>query len=294
MPAHAHPHDHTHCEHARRPPATALALAVGNTNTAVRALAEDWIDSPCGPLPTNELARRPAAAWRWIEHVAQVQKETEVVLGGVVPKALDALEKLLRKRGGPRVWRFRRNLPCPLKIAPKPARAVGDDRLLAALATLSFGDSHPWVIVDCGTAITVNAFRPAKRGNLGTFEGGLIFPGERLALEALARGTAQLPELAPWPEDTRRKPPALGKNTAEAIRAGVRRMVQHAIAAVARDQAKLLGRGTRILLTGGGIEPLAKDLQKELKAYKPHLYHEAVPDGLLTAWACHRQWKPPS
>ncbi len=113
---------------------------------------------------------------------------------------------------------FEKTCAVPLRCMPKPASAIGDDRLASALGALSLGPALPWVVVDCGTAMTVNAVSPLRtlpravaadappvglpvrsRGMLGTFEGGLIVPGEALMLHSLHAGTAQVPQFMPWP-----------------------------------------------------------------------------------------------
>lgn len=279
-----HAHDHHDCAHTQRGPARALAVAVGNTNTSFRALTEEYIDSPCDDIPTPDLHRRPGVVWKWLEHTAQANADTAVLLGGVVPQALDAFERHLRARTKLKVMRFRKQLPCPISIKPKPAKNVGDDRLLAALDALCFLGHHPWVIVDSGTALTVNSVRALKGARVGSFEGGLIMPGEALAFKALAQGTAQLPDLSAKRYGTRDKLPLVGENTADAIRAGVRWQQIHAALELAKAQAERLGKGARVLLTGGGLASLYPYALTALKRYKPEVSSEAVPNGLLAAW----------
>jgi type III pantothenate kinase len=229
--------------------------------------------------------------------------EAPVVLAGVVPGTVKRLEKALRARF--RVYRFRRDFPCPIEIVPRPARAVGDDRLAAALGALALDASVPWVVLDAGTALTVNAVRPLP-GNSGTdrtsglspnlrvrrlgrFEGGLIVPGEALALRALHGGTAQLPALKPW---SKGHAPVIGHSTGEAMRAGVRRAQVAAACALARAQAEHLGSRTRIALTGGGAEVLWPAVRRELWRWRPVLVPDLVLRGLYVAWQFHRKTEP--
>jgi type III pantothenate kinase len=91
---------------------------------------------------------------------------------------------------------------------------VGIDRLLAARAALASAPSRPVIVVQAGTALTVDWV-----DHQGRFQGGSILPGAGLALQYLAAGTDQLPWL---PADSIDGLPRLpGKNTEEAIAAGV-------------------------------------------------------------------------
>ena len=90
------------------------------------------------------------------------------------------------------------------------------DRLFAARAALELGD-EACLVVDAGTALTVDVARPATAGAArGAFLGGAIAPGPTLLAAALARGAAQLPEIDPQPGAA-----ALGLDTRAAIESGI-------------------------------------------------------------------------
>jgi len=96
-----------------------------------------------------------------------------------------------------------------LAILCREPASVGRDRLFAARAALDLcGDS---IVVSAGTALTVDAVRSDA-----TFLGGAIAPGPALLARALAEGTARLPTIDPRPNR-----PALGRDTKEALEAGV-------------------------------------------------------------------------
>ncbi len=219
-----------------------------------------------------------------------------VILAGVVPNRVAGLARSLKSpqsqianRKSQMRLRFRKELPCLLTIRPRPAAKVGDDRLAAALGALAIDPRVPWVVVDAGTALTVNGVKPAaRRGKarsgrrvLGTFEGGLIVPGEWLSLLALSGGTAQLPALKPLAP--RKSVPAWGRSTEQAIRFGVRRAQLATVCELARAQAEALGKRARIALTGGGAEALWPALRRALATYRPIRDPDLVHRGLLAA-----------
>jgi len=69
----------------------------------------------------------------------------------------------------------------------------------------------PIIMIDMGTA-TIISYISVKR----TYEGGLMFPGVRLSLDALSHHTAQLPNIS-----LEHPKQLIGKNTEECMRSGI-------------------------------------------------------------------------
>jgi type III pantothenate kinase len=109
-------------------------------------------------------------------------------------------------------------------------------------------------VVDCGTAVTIDALSAA-----GEFAGGVIFPGLRLLRASLARGT-----------DAVRPPPGgdascLALSTADAVAGGTLFGLAGAIERVLREQEARLGTDTKGLITGGDAELLAARIARPLR-----------------------------
>ena len=102
-----------------------------------------------------------------------------------------------------------------LAIDVEEPRRVGLDRLAAAAAVVrARRPGHPAIVVDCGTATTVDMVSAE-----GVFLGGAILAGPTLLARALAEGTSRLPEVAALDDEP---PPRLpGRSTAQAIAAGI-------------------------------------------------------------------------
>ena len=151
----------------------------------------------------------------------------------------------------------------PLEVnLPRPD-LVGVDRLLDALAAkraLSGRDS-PRIVVDVGTAVTVDLLSPA-----GAFMGGAILPGMAMSARALHECTEQLPlvdvsQLAAFP-------PALGDSTLAAICAG---LAWGLLGGVRQLIEQLAGQyPPQVIVTGGGGRSLA-ELLPGSPQYVPHL-----------------------
>lgn len=123
---------------------------------------------------------------------------------------------------------------------------VGADRVANAIAAAEFYPL-PAVVIDCGTALTMEVVDEKCR-----FAGGAIFPGRKLLRNALASGTAQLPEI-PMGQGM---PHEIGRNTFEAIRFGI----DNGIAGTAKqwiyEVEKIYGK-VNVILTGGDAKFLS-------------------------------------
>ena len=152
----------------------------------------------------------------------------------------------------------------PLEVRTESPERVGVDRLLNAVAANSWlrrgpkgRQPRPAVIVDAGTAVTVDFVSPD-----GAFEGGAIFPGRRLMAAALHDYTALLP-LVVGAESC---PPPFGKNTIAAIEAGIHHAVAGGINQLIRGQRGALCPEVKhsarfvVFLTGGDAPLLQHSL----------------------------------
>lgn len=216
-----------------------LTICIGNTHTSMA----QWRDWRFETWKTGAVFPRQAEA---ILNQG-LRGDVKILIAGVVPKERPRVCNWLKKwNASPHL--YRRDFSAGIQIIPKPAEKVGDDRLLGALGALSIEPSRPWVVVDTGTAMTVNAVRPGNRSRLPRFEGGLIVPGAQLSLNVLGAGTAQLPVLKFLPSF---KSDFIGRNTAQAIQYGVFQAQLATAIALAEGQLKILGARAHVMLTGG-------------------------------------------
>lgn len=140
-----------------------------------------------------------------------------------------------------------------LQVAVDHPEQVGIDRLLAAKAALRHSSASHMVVIQAGSAITVDW---VERPNC--FRGGAIMPGVPMMLRLLSRGADLLPAVAAG--ELFDLPPLPGTNTIAAMTAGVSSAavggVQHLIARY-REQ---FGADTPVLLSGGDGPRLAPHL----------------------------------
>lgn len=147
---------------------------------------------------------------------------------------------------------------------------LGADRW-AALVACRHKREGAAVIVDCGTAITLDAISEA-----GEHLGGVILPGVTLMRHALTTRTDQIPA---QDSDSRE---VLAKSTADGVAAGTLYAAAAAVDRLAGELGAFLPPGSARILTGGAIEPLRPLLVTEFET-EPHLvlYGLAVIAGAI-------------
>lgn len=102
---------------------------------------------------------------------------------GAVPEAV----ALVRSRV-PRTLEFTAATPVPIGNAYRTPETLGRDRLAAAVGVARLYPRRNVLIVDCGTALTIDLLRAD-----GVFCGGCISPGLWMRMQALHDHTAALP-----------------------------------------------------------------------------------------------------
>src|SRR5260221_8257908 len=174
-------------------------------------------------------------------------------VAGVHPKRRDRLADWLRQNGHTvHVLDHFSKVPIALKL--ETPETVGLDRLLNALAAKALVPvGHPAVIIDAGSAVTVDLL-----DDDGVFSGGSIFPGLRLMAEALHDHTAQLPLVK---VDRAETVPA--HSTPTAIAAGVYWAVVGGVSALVRALSLTvpMTEPLAVFLTGGDAALIAPELR---------------------------------
>ncbi len=202
-------------------------------------------------------------AAEWHEQLARCKekfpllKEDGVLtwaVAGVHPERCGRLRDWIAARGD-RVVRIDRYDQLPLTVGVDEPERVGLDRLLNAVAAnRELPSRRPAVLVDVGSAVTVDYLDEQH-----VFRGGAIFPGVRLMTKALHDYTALLPQVEVGPPA-----PALpGRSTVPAIQAGVFWTVLGGIEMIARRLRLAGARLPHIYLTGGDAEWIVEALAEK-------------------------------
>lgn len=145
--------------------------------------------------------------------------------------------------------------PVPIGNAYRTPATLGRDRLAAAVGAATLFPDCDVLIVDFGTALTLDLLTAD-----GVFRGGCISPGLRMRLRALHDYTAALPLCAPA-----EYPGLLGRSTEEAL-------VQGAINSLTFEVEGYIGRlrekfdDLRVIFTGGDANFFEKRIKNTIFA----------------------------
>jgi type III pantothenate kinase len=257
-----------------------IVVDIGNTRVK-------WgLCGPAGVIATARLAADPQAwagclaDWRY-EHAARIpSRPLRWALAGVVPDLRDRFRAWVTERGDAAlVIDSLRQLTLDVQ-ADAPDR-VGIDRLLNAVAARSRCPGSPVVLIDIGSAVTVDWLDGA-----GTFHGGTIFPGFRLMANALHEYTAQLPVVSM--PDTVSDPP--GGDTVAAMQTGIAWAVAGGVAAITRHYARQVSGKAVVFVTGGDGPLLSRLLEdwsrRDSSLPAPTVWPEQTLEGIrITAEA---------
>ncbi len=197
------------------------------------------------------------------------ERVRNIALCSVVPDLVYSVSGGCQKYFGMAPFELKAGAKTGLKILYRNPLEVGSDRIANAIAATQMHPGEDLLVLDLGTATTVDAIS-ADRDYLG----GVIIPGLRMSMEALSRGTARL-----GPVEIRRGERCLGRSTAASIQSGLYYghlgALKEIMEGVSRDVFD--GRRPRVIATGGFAGLFADT----------GIYDEAVPDlvlrGLLTA-----------
>lgn len=216
-----------------------LACDCGNTRIRLaRVQGEDVQDVKAFQLgELADLGEAVAGLWN------AMPTPKQIVASSVNPAALRALEAAALETTQQEILVVGRDLPLPIDTDLDAPDAVGTDRLCAASAAFDrLGTAC--VVADFGTAITIDAVNEK-----GVFLGGVILPGLKMSAAALASQTAQLPKIDFV--DAQAPDYVYGKNTAQAIRAGLVYGARGVLRERVEAYATAMGAWPTVILTGG-------------------------------------------
>jgi len=156
---------------------------------------------------------------------------------------------------------------CGVKVAYAEPERFGVDRLAALVAAHAMEADSPIVVVDAGTAVTVDVI-DARGRHLG----GLIMPGLRLLRESLLGGTAGV---GPCDVPVNASGGGLQADTEAGVAAGAQCMFVGGVLRAIDAANRVAGGDAYLYLTGGDAAILAESLERK-HVLRPDLVLEGV------------------
>lgn len=137
-----------------------------------------------------------------------------------------------------------------LKNNYRTVKTLGIDRWCNVIGAFVLGYSFPYLVIDLGTAMTVDYVDEE-----GVYQGGAISPGLRLRFASLHQGTARLPLLQNY-----LIPNFPGKDTQESIRLGALKGLLHEV----KGWLQAIDQKVTCIVTGGDSWWLGYYLRKSV------------------------------
>ena len=165
-----------------------------------------------------------------------------IVMSSVVPTINFTIEHMCQNYFGMAPTFIAPGVKTGINIRYENPRELGSDRIANAVAAYDeYGGEKPVIFIDFGTATTFGVV-----DEQGAFLGGAIFPGIRLASEALVSGTAKLPRFAlAQPEHV------IGRTTLTNLQSGMFYGYVGMVTNLVKQMKKELDRDAIVVATGG-------------------------------------------
>lgn len=171
-----------------------------------------------------------------------------------IPQDILSLQKYANK-----FIHFSHQTPIPIKNCYGNPKKLGIDRLASAVGAFSLFPHKNCLIIDAGTAITIDLLN-----DKGEYLGGAISPGINTRFKSLADHTQKLPflklkNLNPYP----------GKNTIDSIQNGVQLGLIYEVEGYINEIGKYFP-DLHVLVTGGDYDFFVRNIKKPIFA-EPNL-----------------------
>jgi len=255
-----------------------LAVDQGNTNTEFAVYSGDELK---GHWRTSTKVERTADEYVvWLTQLLALsgmgdQKIGAAIISSVVPPGLFDLKLLCRKHFGIEPLVIGEGVDLGIKVLIDNPREAGADRLVNTVGGfVRFGG--PLIVVDFGTATNFDIVDAE-----GNFCGGVLAPGISLALDAMHRVSARLPNIS-----VQRPPKVIGRNTVNAMQSGVYWGYVGLIEGMVRRIREEFGEPMKVVATGG-LGPLFEAATDAIEIYDP----DVTVRGLLEVYRRNRPAK---
>ncbi len=230
-----------------------LTLDIGNTNikTALFDGSEMVKYWRLSTNITNTSDEYGITIMNLFRHGGVDAKDVEgIVISSVVPTINFTIEHMCLNYFGITPTFIAPGVKTGINIRYENPRELGSDRIANAVAAYDeYGGEKPVIFIDFGTATTFGVV-----DEHGAFLGGAIFPGIKLASEALVSGTAKLPRFAlAQPEHV------IGRTTLTNLQSGMFYGYVGMVTNLVQQMKKELGKDAVVVATGGMAVLIAEE-----------------------------------
>ncbi len=256
-----------------------LAIDVGNSNIVLgvfdgSTLIRSWRLQTVRERTSDELGLLVDGLFAH-SRIERVQIRG-VILGSVVPPLTGTIHAMVRRYFGIPALVVEPGVNTGMPILYEHPAEVGADRIVNAIAAYEmFGRTaaHPLIVVDFGTATTLDAIS-AK----GEYLGGAICPGVQISADALFQRAARLPRI-----DVRKPSSIVGRTTVGAMESGLFYGYVGMVEGLVRRMNEELGGDAIRIATGGLADVIAPET-----SLIQHVDPDLTLQGLRLVWERNR------
>lgn len=246
-----------------------LAIDIGNTTTSVGFFDPKGRLQFLSELETDRKRSQDQCCIDLLGifqlYRADITAVTGAILSSVVPPMTGKMAAVLARLTGRKALLVGPGLKTGMNIKADVQNQLGSDIVASCVAAFSKYET-PCIVVNLGTAITFSYLSDRA------YEGCSIAPGVGIALEALSERAAQLPHIS-----LEGKADPLGRNTVDAMRAGVLHGNAGAIDRIIDRMEEAAGaKASIIVATGGGFSDLLRCCTHHI-----HMDPDLLMDGLF-------------
>ena len=228
-----------------------LCIDQGNSRTKVALMTDE------GKMINHFIYKSFSSAE--VERLFELYPITDSIISSVVDIEAAVVNAL--HRHSQHFVLFDHNTPVPITNGYDTPHTLGQDRLAAAVGAKSLCPNENLLIIDAGSAITYDFLAED-----GGFVGGNIAPGIKMRFTILHRMTKKLPLVE---AEENEMLPLFGRNTRDAIAAGVIRGVVFEVKGYMRDLQEQIPH-YKTIITGGNAPFILHGLQADVR-FERHL-----------------------
>ena len=244
-----------------------LTVDIGNTATTMGLYTPEGTLRFRGALKTDKNKTQDQLAIDLLDmfhlYQADIGEVTGGVISSVVPPMTHAMAGAIRQLSGVRPMIVGPGVKTGMNILAEVHNQLGADIVASSVAALQ-KYPQPIIVIDMGTATTLSYL-----GN-NTYEGCVIIPGVRIAVEALSGRAAELPHIS-----IEEPPSVFGRSTIDAMRSGVLYGNAGMIDSMIQRMEEAAQPAATVVMTGGNAALIQKYCRREI-----HIDENLLLDGL--------------
>ena len=228
-----------------------FTMDIGNTNIKTALFDGDqmvgyWRVSTSKTYTSDEFG---ILFERLFSHSGHAMSVVEgIIISSVVPTVNFTVEHMCRDYFGLQPMFVVPGVKTGIHVRYENPRELGSDRIANAVSSYeTYGG--PVIFIDFGTATTFGVVDEE-----GSFLGGCICPGIKLAGEALGSGTAKLPRF-----ELNRPESVIGRTTLTNLQSGMYYGYVGLVLHIVRKMKQELGREAVVVATGGMAQMIAEE-----------------------------------